>query len=82
MTYGLQARITTLGKLLRPPRVFDVPAFQRAYSWTAHEAGQLLEDLLLAIGEADAQGTNAGYFLGPILLLRSDSDQRSSRARR
>jgi hypothetical protein len=71
MTYGLQARVTTLAKLLRPPRVFDVPAFQRAYSWTVHEAGQLLEDLLLAIGEADAQGTDAGYFLGPILLLRN-----------
>ena len=75
MTYGLQARVTTLGKLLRAPRVFDIPAFQRAYSWTAHEAGQLLEDLLLAIREADAQGSRAGYFLGPILLLRNDSDR-------
>jgi Protein of unknown function DUF262/Protein of unknown function (DUF1524) len=74
MTYGLQARVTTLAKLLRPPRVFDVPAFQRAYSWTVHEAGQLLEDLLLAISEADAQGTDAGYFLGPILLLRNGAD--------
>jgi hypothetical protein len=74
MTYGLQARVTTLAKLLRPPRVFDVPAFQRAYSWTVHEAGQLLEDLLLANSEADAQGTDAGYFLGPILLLRNGPD--------
>ena len=77
MTYGLQARVTTLGKLLRPPRVFQVPAFQRAYSWTAHEAGQLLEDLLLAISEADAQQSSAGYFLGPILLLRNDPDRDS-----
>lgn len=75
MTYGLQARVTTLGKLLRAPRVFDIPAFQRAYSWTAHEAGQLLEDLLLAIRESDAQGRDAGYFLGPILLLRNDPDR-------
>ena len=74
MTYGLQARVTTLGKLLRAPRVFDVPAFQRAYSWSAHEAGQLLEDLLLAISEADAQQSSAGYFLGPILLLRHGPD--------
>lgn len=79
MTYGLQARVTTLAKLLRPPRTFDIPAFQRAYSWTAHEAGQLLEDLLVAIGEADAQGKDSGYFLGPILLLRNDrnSDPRA-----
>jgi hypothetical protein len=69
MTYGLDATATTLGKLLAAPHVFDVPSFQRAYSWTTEEAGQLIEDLLLALGEADAQGAPGGYFLGPILLL-------------
>lgn len=71
MTFGLDAFATTLGKLLGPPHAFDVPAFQRAYSWTTDEAGQLIEDLLLALGEADAQGFSGGYFLGPILLLDS-----------
>ena len=75
MTYHLDARVTTLGQLLRPPRVFDVPAFQRAYSWTTDEAGQLLEDLLLAIGETDAGQSEGGYFLGPVLLLRSGPDR-------
>ncbi len=75
MTYHLDARVTTLGQLLHPPRVFDVPAFQRAYSWTTDEAGQLLEDLLLAIGEADAGQSEGGYFLGPILLLRNGPDR-------
>jgi hypothetical protein len=69
MTYGLDAYATTLGQLLGPPHAFDVPAFQRAYSWTTDEAGQLIEDLLVALGEADAQGSPGGYFLGPILLL-------------
>ncbi len=71
MTYGLDAYPTTLGKLLGPTHVFDVPAFQRAYSWTTGEAGQLIEDLLLALGEADAQGAPGDYFLGPVLLLDS-----------
>lgn len=69
MTYGLDAYATTLGKLLGPAHAFEVPAFQRAYSWTTDEAGQLIEDLLLALGEADTQGGPGGYFLGPILLL-------------
>jgi len=69
MTYGLDAHATTLGKLFGPAQVFEVPAFQRAYSWTTDEAGQLIEDLLLALGEADTQGAPGGYFLGPILLL-------------
>lgn len=69
MTYGLDAHATTLGKLLGPAHLFEVPAFQRAYSWTTDEAGQLIEDLLLALGEADARGAPVGYFLGPILLL-------------
>jgi hypothetical protein len=69
MTYGLDAHATTLGKLLGPAHLFEVPAFQRAYSWTTDEAGQLIEDLLLALSEADAQGAPGGYFLGPILLL-------------
>ena len=78
MTYKLDARVTTLGNLLHPPRLFDVPAFQRAYSWTTDEAGQLLEDLLLAIAEADAGQSEGGYFLSPILLLRND-EQGSAR---
>jgi hypothetical protein len=75
MTYGLDAYATTLGKLLGPANVFDVPAFQRAYSWTTDEAGQLIEDLLLALGEADARGATSGYFLGPILLLDSETSE-------
>lgn len=75
MTYHLDARVTTLGQLMQAPRVFDVPAFQRAYSWTTDEAAQLLEDLLLAIGETDAGQSEGGYFLGPILLLRAGAER-------
>jgi hypothetical protein len=82
MTYGLDAYTTTLSQLLSPAQDFEVPAFQRAYSWTTDEAGQLIEDLLLALDEADAQGESGGYFLGPILLLdgeRSEARGKSPR---
>lgn len=85
MPYDLEAHVTTLGELLHAPRIFEVPAFQRAYSWSEHEAGQLLEDLLLAIGESDLRQSEGGYFLGPILLLRSaretaaDDDEKTVR---
>ncbi|MFN3746193.1 MAG: DUF262 domain-containing protein [Hyphomicrobiaceae bacterium] len=79
MTYGLDAYATTFGKLLGPANLFDVPAFQRAYSWTTDEAGQLIEDLLLALAEAAAQGATSGYFLGPILLLDSEAPEAGDR---
>jgi hypothetical protein len=79
MTYGLDAYAATLGELLGPANLFDVPVFQRAYSWTTDEAGQLIEDLLLALGEADAQGATGGYFLGPILLLDSETSEARDR---
>jgi hypothetical protein len=82
MNYGLEAHATTLGNLLRPAHVFDVPAFQRAYSWTTDEAGQLIEDLLLALSEAGAQGARGGYFLGPILLLDSETSDARGRSPR
>jgi len=82
MNYGLEAHAATLGELLGSTHVFDVPAFQRAYSWTTDEAGQLIEDLLLALSEADAQGARAGYFLGPILLLDSGTPDARGRSPR
>jgi hypothetical protein len=47
-----------------------VPCYQRPYSWTTSEAGQLLEDILAAAGIGGAVGAEEpDYFLGTILLL-------------
>ena len=53
--------------LFSDPFRFAVPSYQRRYSWTVKEAGQLLEDIQLALGD-DVEPAEDDYFLGAILL--------------
>jgi hypothetical protein len=57
----------TVAELFSDPFRFAVPSYQRRYSWTVKEAGQLLDDMQAAVG-ADAEPVEADYFLGAILL--------------
>lgn len=59
-----------LGQLLSDPYRFRIPSFQRPYSWTTKEAGQLLDDLTLALEEQTEEGVadSREYFLGAMLL--------------
>jgi len=54
-------------ELFSDPFRYTVPPYQRRYSWTTKEAGQLLDDILLAVGDGD-EPAEADYFLGAILL--------------
>jgi hypothetical protein len=70
MSPGFTAEPLTLGRLFSDPYSFRVPSFQRPYSWTTKEAGQLLDDLTLALEEQASAGDDEerGYFLGAMLL--------------
>ncbi len=59
----------TVGQLLSEPNRFQIPEYQRAYSWTTKEAGHLLDDLLVAATEALDDGD---YFLGAMLFMGLD----------
>src|SRR5690606_10115558 len=52
------------------PFRFTVPSYQRRYAWTVKEAGQLLDDILLALG-SDSEPVEPDYFFGAILLTDS-----------
>jgi hypothetical protein len=70
MLSGFTAKPLALGNLLSAPYAFQVPSFQRPFSWTTKEAGQLLDDLTVAL-EEQANVDDArrdGYFLGAMLL--------------
>lgn len=69
MSSGFTAKPLALGRLLSDPYTFQIPSFQRPFSWTTREAGQLLDDLTLALQEANGDSEGGGYFLGTILLL-------------
>lgn len=74
------ASCMTIGEMLGGRLRLSVPGYQRPYAWTAHQAAQLLDDILLAIDdpETDAADDAAGndYFLGAIVLMEIDQDRR------
>ncbi|HEY7781234.1 MAG TPA: DUF262 domain-containing HNH endonuclease family protein [Ktedonobacterales bacterium] len=50
---------------------FVVPPYQRPYAWTTEHAGELLEDLITALGEGDEPIDDLNpYFLGSIVLVK------------
>lgn len=54
-------------KIFSDDFVFDIPSYQRPYSWTSEEAKALLQDLLDSLGDIDDP-----YFLGSIVLAKED----------
>ena len=71
MLSGFTAKPLALGNLLSAPYAFQVPSFQRPFSWTTKEAGQLLDDLTVELEEqtVGGHGSIEGYFLGTMLLM-------------
>lgn len=64
------ASCATLAELLGGRMRLSVPEYQRAFAWTEHQAGQLLDDLLLTLEES---GDGAGdYFLGAMVLMQTE----------
>jgi len=51
--------------------VFEIPAYQRPYSWGAEETAELLDDLLAALADADPKDPDP-YFLGSIVLAKEE----------
>jgi len=73
MLLGLFTAPLRVTQLFSDPFRFAVPSYQRRYSWTVKEAGQLLDDILLAIGDGD-EPVEPNYFLGAILLTDSGGE--------
>ena len=73
MIPSFTTELLSIGALYSAPNYFCTPAFQRPYSWTTKEAGQLLEDIRQAAetGHSQPSSQTADYFLGTIVLLRA-----------
>ena len=48
---------------------FSIPTYQRPYAWTTEQSGELLDDLLHAMGEGNPEDSSP-YFLGSIVLIK------------
>lgn len=51
--------------------VFQVPPYQRPYSWTPEHAGELIDDLLSALANGNEEEHDP-YFLGSIVLAKEE----------
>ncbi len=49
--------------------LFRIPPYQRPYAWTTDEAGELLDDLMTALGDGQPSD-QPPYFLGSIVLIK------------
>ena len=52
---------------------FEIPTYQRPYSWETEQVGELLDDLLNAMERNDQEP----YFLGSIVLVKDEMDSKS-----
>lgn len=75
MAFAFTAHSKTLAELLEATSTFRVPDYQRSYSWSTKEAGQLIDDVMIACSEArDTAQPEEGYFLGAVLLMEVMGD--------
>ena len=52
---------------------FEIPLYQRPYAWTDEHVEELLDDLI----DAMRRDSDAPYFLGSIVLIKSDDNPKS-----
>ncbi len=54
--------------------VFTIPDYQRPYSWNTEQAGELLDDLLDAMGDEIGPVSSLNpYFLGSVVLIKGQT---------
>jgi hypothetical protein len=74
MTTKISGHEAPVGKIFSDDFVFTIPSYQRPYSWEKEQAGELLDDLLRALGAVNAPIEDLNpYFLGSIVLIKEDA---------
>lgn len=69
----IQATEYPIHKVFSNDFVFTIPLYQRPYAWTTEQAGELIEDLITALGDAKEPIDQVNpYFLGSIVLIKGD----------
>jgi hypothetical protein len=72
----IQAAERPIGDVFSDEFRFSIPRYQRPYAWTTEQAGEMLDDLLAAAGE-DGVTDREPYFLGSIVLVKTEGDPRA-----
>ena len=71
MSETIQAKELQLVSIFNDDYRFEIPEYQRPYAWTTEQAGELLDDLLHAMGHVENVSDAAPYFLGSIVIIKN-----------
>ena len=74
MSDTIEARELQLVSIFGDNYRFEIPEYQRPYAWTTEQTGELLDDLLHAMGHVENVSEAAPYFLGSIVIIKNGSD--------
>ena len=66
----IEGKEVLVGDVLGDKYAFEIPAYQRPYSWEEEHAGALLDDLLDALKDDEEVSEMTPYFLGSIVLIK------------
>ena len=77
MAKTLEAHDKLIREIFEGSYHFEIPDYQRPYAWKTDQAGELFDDLVAAMQDARAAGVASQYFLGSIVLIKSDRDLKS-----
>ncbi|WP_126971374.1 DUF262 domain-containing protein [Xanthomonas sp. BRIP62411] len=78
MAKTLEAHDKLIREIFEGSYQFEIPDYQRPYAWTTEQAGELFDDLISAMRDAHVSGASSQYFLGSIVLIKSDREPKSS----
>ena len=56
---------------------FAIPNYQRPYSWTTEQTGELLDDILYAVKQSNNLEDTAPYFLGSVVIVKNDTSPKA-----
>ena len=71
MSETIEAKELQLVSIFDDSYRFEIPEYQRPYAWTTEQTGELLDDLLNAMGQVEYVGDAPPYFLGSIVIIKN-----------
>ena len=71
MPETIEAKELQLVRLFGDEYRFEIPEYQRPYAWTTDETGELLDDLVHAMGNVENVSDASPYFLGSIVIIKN-----------
>ena len=70
MSETIEAKELQLVSIFDDNYRFEIPEYQRPYAWTTEQTGELLDDLLHAMGKVEDVHDAPPYFLGSIVIIK------------